>query len=119
MEPEGSEELSTGAYPEPYQSNPYRAISLRSILILSTHVRLGLSSGLFHTGFPTNILYAFFVAPIRAKSPTHLILFDLITLFILGEEYKLSSSSLCSFLQSPVTSSLFGPQQTRGQKVLD
>jgi hypothetical protein len=28
---------------------------------------------------------------------------------ILGEEYKLWSSSLWSFLQSPVTSSLFGP----------
>jgi hypothetical protein len=28
---------------------------------------------------------------------------------MLGEEYKLWSSSLCSFLQSPVTSSLFGP----------
>jgi hypothetical protein len=27
---------------------------------------------------------------------------------ILGEEYKLWSSSLCSFLQPPVTSSLFG-----------
>jgi hypothetical protein len=27
----------------------------------------------------------------------------------LGEEYKLWSSSLCSFLQPPVTSSLFGP----------
>jgi hypothetical protein len=28
---------------------------------------------------------------------------------ILEEEYKLWSSSLCSFLQSPVTLSLFGP----------
>jgi hypothetical protein len=33
----------------------------------------------------------------------------LIILIILGEEYKLGSSSLCSFLQRPVTSFLFSP----------
>jgi hypothetical protein len=33
----------------------------------------------------------------------------LITLIMLEEEYKLWSSSLCSFLHLPVTSSLFGP----------
>jgi uncharacterized membrane protein len=33
----------------------------------------------------------------------------LITLTILGDEYKPCSSSLCSFLQPPVTSSLLGP----------
>jgi hypothetical protein len=41
------------------QSIPSHPISLRSIAVLSTHLRLGLSSGLFHSGFSTNILYAF------------------------------------------------------------
>jgi hypothetical protein len=42
----------------------------------------------------------------RAICPAHLL--HLITM-ISGEEYKLCSSSLCSFLQLPVTSSLLGP----------
>ena len=48
-------------------------------------------------------------SPIRATCPAHLILLDFITRTILGEEYRSFSSSLCSLLHSPVTSSLLGP----------
>jgi hypothetical protein len=89
-------------------TNVAHSISLRSILILSTHLRLRFPSGLFHFGFSTNNIHAILFAPIRATCPAHFILLDLIIVFTLGEEYRLWSSSLCSFLQPPVTSSLFG-----------
>jgi hypothetical protein len=62
---------------------------LRSILILSTYPRLGIPSGLFLSGFPTNVLYAFLFAPMCATCPCYLILIYLIVLIILGEEHKL------------------------------
>jgi hypothetical protein len=89
-----SQELSTCSYPEPGQSSPYHPIQPPSILILSTHLCLGLPSSLFPSGFPTNNLYMFHFSPIRATCLAYLILLDLIILIILVEEYKSRSSSL-------------------------
>ena len=48
-------------------------------------------------------------SPIRATCPAHLIRLDFTTRTILGKEYRSFSSSLCSFLHSPVTSSPLVP----------
>jgi hypothetical protein len=70
---------------------------------------LGLPIDLFPWGFPTKILYSpLFSLPIPSTCPVHLILLDLITPLIFGEEYRSRSSSLCSHLHSHDTSSLLG-----------
>ena len=113
MEPEGSlphvQVLATWRYPEQDQFNPRppQPTSWKSILILSS--RLFLSSGLFSSDFPTKTPYTTFLFPIRATSPVHHILLDLITRTILDEGYRSLCSLLCSFLYSSVTSSLLGP----------
>ena len=61
--------------------------SWRSILILSTHPRLGLPNGFLPSGFPTKTLYNPFSSPIHATCAAHLSLLDFITRTLLGEEF--------------------------------
>ena len=79
MEPESSLPYSqvpaTCPYPEPARSSPYpqHPTTWRSILMLSSHLSLGLLSRLFPSGFPyQNPVYAS-TPPKRAAYPAHLI----------------------------------------------
>ena len=90
------------------QSIPPHPTFWRTLLILSSHLCLGLPSGLFPSGFPTETLYMPPLSPIRATCSAHPIL-DFITRTTLGEQYRSLSSSLCSFQHFPVTSPLLGP----------
>ena len=60
------------------------------------------------SGFPTKTLYTPLLSPIHAACSTHLILLAMITQTIFDEQYRPLSSSLCSLLHPPVTSSLLG-----------
>jgi len=83
-------------YPEPDQSSPClpHPTSRRPIVMLSSHLRPAVPSGLFPSGFLNNTL------PMRATCPVHLILLDLITQIIFGEQYR----SLRTFLNSCIPS---------------
>jgi hypothetical protein len=59
------------SWARPIQSTSPHPNSKKSILILSIHLRLGLPSGLFHYGFPTNNLYAFLFCSNSATCPAH------------------------------------------------
>jgi len=110
MESEGSlsqsQEPTTCLYSEPDQSSscpiPFPWIST---LILSSHLCMGLSSGFFPSTMPTKPLHG----PLPHMCSVHLFLLDSITRIIFGENYRSLSPLLCSFLGSPVPSSLILP----------
>jgi len=93
MEPESSlassKEPATGPYSEPVQPIPQlHSVSLRAILILSSHTHLGLPNCVFFLVLQTKILYVLQMYPIHATFPAHLLL-DLIFVITSDKEYKL------------------------------
>ena len=102
---------ATCPYPEPDLSSPYpQPTSWRSILILSSHLPLGLPSVLFLPGFNTKTLYTPLLSLYVLNAPS-------ISFFSIWspEQYWARRTDhqvlppLLSSLPSPVTSSLIGP----------
>ena len=94
------------------QPMPSHPTSWRSILILSSCLCLGLPSNPYSAGFPTKTLNTSLLSTVHPTSHTPLILLNLITPTIFGEEYRSLSSSLRRIHHFPVTLSLWGPNMT-------
>ena len=86
------------------QYMPLHPTCWRSILILPSHLRLGLPSDSFPHIFPP-------IPCIRLSSPSYVLQAQTISFFSIwsSEQYRSLNSSSCSFLHSPVTSSLLSP----------
>ena len=107
MEPEGSlpysQQSATCPYPETDQSSTCTIPLLQHrLLILFSHVSLGLPSGFFLSGFPTKTPDKPILSPMHATYPAYLILLYLITQTIFVEQYQSISYSLYIFLHSPL-----------------
>lgn len=69
------------------QSIPPHSSYVISLLILSSLLRLGLSSVLFPSGFETKTLYAFIIVSMHATRRGNILL-GLINFVLFGEEYR-------------------------------
>ena len=74
------------------QSMPPHRTSWRFILIFSSHLRLGLPSGLFPSGFPTKTLFYdyFYTIPLVCSYPSFMTLFR--GIFVLAEKASVIST---------------------------
>lgn len=79
-----SQELTTGPYLDPVKSNPH-LISLRSVLILSSHLHIDFVSSLFPSAFQLKSCVKFSSLSCLLHVPSFLHL-DLKTLLISGKE---------------------------------
>jgi hypothetical protein len=88
----------------PSQINPVLAPHPMSwrILISSCHLRLGLPSGLFASGFPTRTVYARLPYTRRTAYHDHFTPLRLISQIIFGEQYRSWRSSWCIAVHSRV-----------------
>jgi hypothetical protein len=98
---------TTCPYPKPVRSSPYPHIPLPAD---SSYYHPPIYTWVFQVvSFLTQTPYTPLLSLIPATCPAHLIVLHLITRTILCEQYRSLSYSLCSFLHSPITSSLTGP----------
>ena len=90
------------SWARPIQSIPPRPTSRRFILIVSSHLRLGLPSGSFPQVFPRKPCIRLSSPPYALHAPPISFFSIFITRTILGEEYR-SVRFSCSLLHSHVT----------------
>jgi hypothetical protein len=102
------QKASNSPYPEPHQSSSYLAIISNILFNIIDSPTVWSSYWSLSFWFSHRYLICIPLLPIRTTLPVHYIILDLI-LITLGEEYKSWSSSMCSYLQPPLSSSLFVP----------